>query len=269
MRLVFDIGATTTRLGLSRDGWSLWREISLPTDTSANGPQAFVQAARRLVGRQAVTVAAGGVAGLIDRPKGLLVRSPNLPDWGRVDMEALLGAVTPRLYLENDTALVGLGEAWAGSGTTKGIMAYVTVSTGVNGARIVGGGIDPTTEGFEIGQQIIEADGREETLENLIGGRQLQERFGRLPSTIDSPELWRREIHYLAVGLHNATTHWSPEIIVLGGGMMRDISLDYLQREMKALPQAYRRLPELRPAALGGVGGLYGGLALIRQQLAS
>src|SRR6185436_9338463 len=46
------------------------------------------------------------------------------------------------VYLENDAALCGLGEASVGAGQGSKIMVYLTISTGVGGARIVGGKID-------------------------------------------------------------------------------------------------------------------------------
>ena len=62
-------------------------------------------------------------------------------------------------YLANDSDLDGLGEATVGAGKGFNIVAYITVSTGIGGVRIVGGKIDVSTYGFEPGHQIIDADG--------------------------------------------------------------------------------------------------------------
>jgi glucokinase len=53
----------------------------------------------------------------------------------------------------------GLGEAVFGAGKGREIVVYMTISTGVGGARIVGGKIDASAMGFEPGHQIIDACG--------------------------------------------------------------------------------------------------------------
>ena len=268
MILVFDLGATNTRIALSSDGVHLDKTIIVPTDTSSEGPKTFIEAARSFVGKTKLQHIAGGIAGTIDRKAGILIESPNLPNWTDVHMGSLLEkafGVGP--HLENDVALVGLGEVIANS--RRGITVYVTVSTGVNGARFVDGKIDRSTYGFEAGRELIPtATGELKSLEELISGHALQERYGRLPSTIDDPLVWDAEAGYLALGLYNMMLMWSPKTIILGGSMMRDINIELVEQKMAQLPKVFPELPELRKAELGSLGGLYGGLELMREVLA-
>jgi glucokinase len=102
-------------------------------------------------------------------------------------------------------------------------------------------------------------------LEDLIGGNALQARYGRLPKEIDDPGVWRQEAEYLAIGLYNMMLMWSPGAIIIGGSMMRDISLDLVREKLENLPPVFPEWPQVLPAQLGNVGGLYGALELLRQ----
>jgi len=204
MNLLFDLGATKTRLSLARDGQLFGDPLIFETDASAGGQAELLNQARKLVANETISLVAGGAPGTIDRTKGVLLETPNM-EWGRVDLGHLFKqAFGARLLLDNDTAVVGLGEAHQGAGIAKGIMIYVTVSTGVNGVRIVDGRIDRSTYGFEIGRQVISQAGeRTVTLEELIGGKAMQQRFGRLPRSIDDPNVWQEETKLLGRALYN------------------------------------------------------------------
>lgn len=265
MILVFDLGATNTRLALSTDGVHLGKQLILPTNADKDGAETFIATVLDFVGSHKIQHIAGGIAGTIDRNEGILLHSPNLPEWKNVPIRAMLkAALGVDALLENDTALVGLGEVMAYS--REGITVYVTVSTGVNGARFVGGRIDSSTYGFEAGEELIPTpSGQLKSLEDLVGGHSLQQRYGRLPSTIDDPAVWEAEAGYLAMGLYNMMLLWSPKTIILGGSMMRDIKLHMIKQKMQMLPKVFPEWPELRKAELGSLGGLYGGLELIRE----
>jgi glucokinase len=115
-----------------------------------------------------------------------------LPDWQR---KPLASALSKRLdgapvYIENDKAVVGLGEATYGAGVGYGIVAYHTVSTGVGGVRTEDGKISRASAGFEPGHQIIDIDGSllddgtSHTLESLVSGYSLEKRRGVKPYEI-------------------------------------------------------------------------------------
>jgi glucokinase len=84
------------------------------------------------------------------------------------------------VYLENDTALAGLGEAHFGAGQGIDIMVYHTISTGVGGVKIEHGEIDEASTGFEPGHQVLDIDRTilgddiSPTLENLVSGTGLR-----------------------------------------------------------------------------------------------
>lgn len=262
--LVFDIGATKTRFALSSNGVQLGEPHIIPTDPSAEGINNIVAEMKRFATGHDLQQIGGGIAGTSDTEKGVVLESPNLPNWQNVPVGELIQkafGIWP--VIENDTAVVGLGEALLHG--SDGISVYVTVSTGVNGARIVDGRIDRGAYNFEAGRALIPTAGGQSSLEEAIGGRALQERYGRLPREIDSPELWKREAEYLAEGLYNMMLMWSPQRFILGGSMMRDIPMEHVVVKLHALPRVYPEWPEVLAAQLGDLGGLYGALELLRQ----
>lgn len=266
MNLVFDIGATNARIALSSDGVHMTKPLIVATQANSDGPKALVAEMVKFANGKKIQHIGGGVAGTIDRMHGIILESPNLPEWRNVPLADLLKKYfRADVYLENDTAVVGLGEVIAYS--RKGICVYVTISTGVNGVRIVEGEIDESTYGFEAGRELIPTpSGELKSLEALIGGHAMQAKYGRLPSEIDNPVIWETEAGYLALGLYNMMLMWSPRTIILGGSMMRDIDIAVVESKLQALPKVFPKWPELRKAQLGSLGGLYGGLEMIRQQ---
>ncbi len=215
----------------------------------------------------------GGIAGSFNKEKTTLVYSPNLPLWNGVlfaDMLASrLGAVP--VFLENDTAVVGLGEAHKGAGKGSAILAYVTVSTGVNGVRIVDGAIDRSTYGFEIGHQILDVDttylgkGLWEA-EDILSGTALEKRMGVKPYDVHDVHVWEELARILAMMLYNTILYWSPDTIVLGGSMVTGspaISLERVEHHISLLPRPFPMLPTLKKAELDDVGGVWGALQVL------
>ena len=277
--LLFDIGGTKTRLAVSSDRKSFGEPKIVPTPKNFNEAIAlFQKVASELRGSEKITAAAGGIAGPLDKEKAKLVNSPNLPDWVQKALkEELQKAIDAPVYLENDAAIVALGEAIYGAGRGEEIVAYITVSTGVGGARIVDGRIDKNAMGFEPGHQIIDPAGalcpicnKPGHLEGYVSGTALEKRYKTKPHEITDPKVWDEIAKWLAYGLNNVIVHWSPDIVVLGGSMIvRDpgIPIDrvrfYLKENLRIFPEP----PPIEKATLSDLGGLYGALALLNQSI--
>lgn len=266
MHIVFDIGGTNTRLAASEDGVSFGEPIKIPTPKDfEEGVQQIARIAAELAGGVKITAAAGGIAGPLNREKTMLVDSPHLAEWVAKPLAGKLSqAMGVSVYLENDTAIVGLGEAMAGAGRGYGIVAYITVSTGVGGARIVDGAIDRNAYGFEIGHQIIDANNK--TLEDHISGSAFEKRYGKKPYEVTDADAWEEAARILAVGIHNTMVYWSPDVIILGGPMVTGdpaISIERAQEHLKNIMRIFPTCAEIKKAQLGDTGGLHGALAYI------
>ncbi len=283
MYLLFDIGGSNIKIAFAGDAQTFEEPLITATPQDFNaGMQAILKAARELTRGRRVVTACGGVAGVMNQGKNELVRSPHLPLWiGKPLAEELKKILAAPVMLQNDTALVGLGEAHRGAGRGKDIVVYITVSTGVGGVRIVDGRIDRNQYGFEPGHQIIDVSGGacescntdehdfcgRGHLENYISGSALKKRFGKEPNEILNPVVWDELAKFLAYGLNNTILHWSPNVVVLGGSMMvREvgIKISAVEKHLKKILTIFPELPEIRKAELGEIGGLHGALAFIR-----
>ncbi|MEN9920132.1 MAG: hypothetical protein RL538_25 [Candidatus Parcubacteria bacterium] len=278
MYVIFDIGGTKTRVAVSEDLKSYGTPIKFETPMQYEaGVEAICSAALELTGGKPITAIAGGIRGPLKKDKTGISNEVVLTDWINkpltIDIENKLSAP---VFLENDSAIVGLGEAVYGAGKEGAIVAYFTVSTGVGGARYVNGVLDVTSIGFEPGHQILDIDGSIfgsdtlHTLENLISGSALERRRGCKPYEIaqDDP-VWDELAGYLAVGLRNAILFWSPDVIVLGGSMVVGdprIMLEVIREKTVEALRGFVPCPIIVDAALRDEGGLYGAMALIKSK---
>ena len=272
MFILFDVGGTKIRVGIARDNGGIADSVIVPTPAGYDeGLIAIRDAARSLGAEKNITAVVGGIAGAFDRDHETLVGAINIKQWEQKpvkrDLQELFKAP---VVLENDAALAGLGEAVAGAGKDYDIVAYITVSTGMGGARITKKTIDAHVFGFEPGFQIIDADGsscgtcRHRHLGVHISGRGIETHYGRKGEEINDPVVWEDVTRQLSVGLLNTIYHWSPEILILGGSVMQRISLDRLREAMKERVRVYPELPVIERAALGELGGLEGALHIAR-----
>lgn len=277
MYILFDIGGTKTRVAWSHDLLRFTDTLKQDTVLSYQEGMAALQAAIRTVAKdRPIHAMAGGIRGPLNHEKTGIVSETSLCDWvGRPLARELSVAFNGiPVHLENDTAIVGLGETHFGAGKGYDIVAYHTVSTGVGGARFVHGKLDVVSVGFEPGHQILDLDrtvlGRSvtPTLENLVSGNAVEKRRGVKPYDIaQADHIWDELASYLAAGLKNTIVYWSPEIIVLGGSMIVGdprIPLEAIIKHTKAVLGELEPCPKIVDATLKDEGGLYGAMVLLR-----
>jgi glucokinase len=272
MYIVVDIGGTKTRVAVARDfdGFEPARIFETSQDY-IEGLSRIVATARELAGDGGVRGVSLGAPGVLSRDKRKLVRAPNLPRWDGANLVAdLEKALAVPVLLENDAALAGLGEAVVGAGKGAPIVAYITMSTGVNGARIVDGAVDRAAFGFEMGEQILGVEPTSPTFEWLTSGVLIEQRLGKRPGELGADhEIWDELAGLVAIALHNTIAYWSPDRIVIGGSMMNEvgISIERVRGRLLALPRKNPALPNVVRAALGDVGGLWGALMALKAQV--
>jgi glucokinase len=267
MYFLFDIGGTNLRVASSRDGKKIdaVRKFSTPQKFSA-ALELFRKTKEELAGSEKIVAVAGGVAGPLDREKTKLVKTPNISDnWKnkplKKELEKIFGCT---VLLENDCVMVGLGEAAQGSGKGKEIVAYITISTGVGGARFVGGKPDRNTFGFEPGHQYIPSGDSLESWEACVSGAALQKKYGKPSFAITDLKIWEEEARLIALGLANTIVHWSPEMVILGGSVMKKVSIKAVRKYLNEFLTIFPCKPKLVKAKLGDSAGFYGALSLLR-----
>lgn len=273
MYLLFDIGGTNFRLALSRDG----KELALRE--THNRPQVIEEAMKLVeafcqknIELSQLKGVAGGIAGMLDDKKETLFNAPNIKEWEKQPLRKILESVVKMpVLLRNDADMAGLGEAVFGAGKGMDIVVYLTISTGVGGTRVVNKKLDKSAGGFEPGHQIIIPEGvaclcgGKGHLEAYVSGSSVERRFHKRPYEIIDASFWDKMAQLLANGLYNTIVHWSPDIVVLGGSMMKQVGipLDRIEFHLRALNHMFPTLPLLQKSAFGDESGLYGALALL------
>jgi glucokinase len=247
-------------------------------------------------------------AGQVDRERGVLLSAPNLGGGiDNVDFAGPLSAhFHLPVWVENDVVGAALGEARFGAGRDQRLCACVFVGTGVGGALLVNGERYTGAAGSagEIGHMMIRAGGRlcgcgqrghleayaSRTAivamlnEGMNVGRKtiLEEELKTPGHRIKSGMLLRavkegdkltirslkRSAYFLGLGLASLINLWSPDRIVLGGGVIEKIDLlvDIAAQTAKAaaLPVPAQAVEIVR-TALGDYSGVVGAAMLAHE----
>lgn len=265
MYLALDIGGTQTRIASSVNCSKF--EMPLIIDTP-NDPNIAFESIKnnivRIVGDNHIKGICVGIAGVLDAEHKTLLKSPHLPDWvGFPLKEKFIEHFSENVYLENDTDIVGLGEYSDGAGRTYDNFVYITISTGIGGVKIVDNKFTKTKYGFEPGHQILNAETME-NWEDLASGTAIEKKFGMHPKEVAKTASWTEIENYINIGLHNSILHWSPDVLVIGGAMSKDLDVNRLKEGISKIMKIHPNLPEIKMAELGSLGGLYGGFAFLR-----
>lgn len=268
--LVFDMGGTKMRAAISRDGMMLEEPVvALNEQEFEKGVALARELGARVLRGEKPRLVVAGVAGILSSSGTEVYSSPHLPKWSDKPLvERLRDAFMCPIRIENDAALAGLGEATYGAGRGHAIVAYLTVSTGIGGARIVEGRIDMKSTAFEPGHQVIDMytfdkEGKGE-LEGLASGSAIERQYNIAPKDLIDTAIIERLSSVLSIGISNTILHWSPDIVVLGGSIMtgqNSVPLKDIEQHVREQLQFLPRIPAFALSKLGDFAGLHGALA--------
>lgn len=269
-----DIGGTHTRVGISADGKKLSRNIKYKTPGNYDdGLLLLVEKIEELANGNSIEKIVIGIAGILDLIRGKIDKAPNLSSWtGHMIRDELSHMLHLRVAIENDAALAGLAEANARGRKKYPILAYVTISTGVGGARIENGRIDKRARSFEPGHMILDPNGRfwppcgqTGCFESFSSGLAFEITYGIKPELCEDSKIWEEHAQITAQGLINVITTWSPDILVIGGSMIKAGDkytkplINFINKELKIFPA-----PVIEISKLGDDNGLLGGLIYLK-----
>lgn len=165
-----DLGGTNARLALVHQG-QVVEDLRFATEAE-RGPDDLVERLAagvaglgQMASAQGLTLGGVGIAspGVLDRARGLILASPNLPAMvGYPLAQRLAAACDAPVALENDANLYALGEHRFGAGQGVDDLICFTLGTGVGGGLIVGGRlvVGPLGCGGEIGHTLVKPGGR-------------------------------------------------------------------------------------------------------------
>lgn len=266
MYLLFDIGGTKSRFAISANGTSFDEPLIIDTPKKyVEGILAFDEAVKKISQGRKIEKAVGCFPGVI--VDGKVFGTPNLTDYeGKLlmyELQRIFGVVP---HIENDADLAALGEAVYGAGKDAEVVAYITVSTGIGGSLIIDKKIQKKKYGFEPGHQIINYKTKE-TLHDLISGTALEKKYHKPAKEIKEPEVYEWISQLLGVALMNTIIHWSPDTLVMGGSITKDIDLGDVETEIEKNLKVFPKLPQLKRAELGAYNGIWGALVMLQSQI--
>lgn len=187
-----------------------------------------------------------------------------------------------------DTDVNGAILAEARWGAARGLenAIYMTIGTGIGGGALVHGRVLHGLVHPEMGHLHIPHDRARDPfpgicpyhgdcLEGLACGPAMQARWNQPASTL-RPEHpgWDLEAHYLALGLMNLAVAFSPQRIIMGGGVMGQAHMvEKLRLGFKKIMNGYIRHPDvndrldlyIQAPGLGTLSGILGALVLAEQ----
>jgi glucokinase len=291
-----DIGGTKIAVGIVDHNGKVLSKLESPTDATggyAKGLARIIDMLRR-TSKDASTEISGigiGSTGVVYPGSGAFGDVDLLPGWqGNNPVHDLAREFNVTVALENDADASALGEAGWGAGKLKSRLIYVTVGTGIGGGIILDGqlyrGADMAHP--EISHHVIDPSGPNCSCgyrgcwESLATGPAMAAWFNansegdrRSAENLSAAQICQlaqrgdesagravgREAYYLGLGLANLINLFVPDVIVLGGSVMKSAAL-FLDGIRKVIRQGCRFVPyektELALASLGEDANLIG-----------
>lgn len=212
---------------------------------------------------------------------GYITRTPK-QHWSNTDIVGpLQEALNCPTGFDTDVNGTGLAEASWGAGVDCDCVIYLTVGTGIGGGVIINGKPLHGLIHPEIGHMLVpglsDENGfcpfHERCAEGLASGTSMAKMWDASAQTL-TPEhpAWARQAGILAQICHNLLVCFSPQKIVIGGGVMAQPQLlDNVVKATAASLKNYLTLPShyslseiiVRPT-LGEFSGLFGAFALAK-----
>lgn len=208
----------------------------LPTDEPAKTLEAMAQYFKGYE-IQALGIASFGPLDLNKNSStyGYITRTPK-PGWDYVDFVSPFEELNVPIGFDTDVNGAILGEICFGAGRGLTNAIYITVGTGIGvgvylNGNLVHGHSHP--EGGHISLSRYPGDDffcncsfHTSCFEGLAAGPAIEKRFG-LPAVdlYDRKEVWELEAFYIAQAIADYILLYSPERVIIGGGVMHNLSL--------------------------------------------
>lgn len=218
---------------------------------------------------------------------GYITTTPK-PDWSQVDLQGQVRhALGLPVAFDTDVNAAAFGEHyWVPENRSLDPFLYITIGTGIGVGVLANGRPLHGLIHCEAGHSVIPHDWQKDPfpgvcpyhgdcLEGLASGPSMAQRWGQLAEKLpmDHPA-WDLEAEYIALALTNLIYAYSPQRIVLGGGvaqhpglhdMVRSKVQHYLNGYVQS-PMVLERIGDyiVKPS-LGNRSGVLGAIAMARE----
>jgi fructokinase len=217
---------------------------------------------------------------------GYITNTPK-PGWANIDLGGQLrDALNVPIGFDTDVNGAAYGEYCWGAGKGLASVLYLTIGTGIGGGavaegKIVHGLLHPEMGHIRIPHQynIDPFQGcctyHEDCFEGLACGLAMAERWGKPAQELgDDHPAWDLEAEYIAFALANYTLTLSPQVMILGGGVMQHLGLfPRIHQKFQKILNSYINVPMILqeidryivPPGLGNRSGVLGAIGLAKQ----
>ncbi len=291
--IALDLGGTQTRAALVDEQGTVTNRVSLPTPAQDGGDAVVAQlakAAEQAAHGEADIIGVGlSSPGPLDTGQGITIDLPTIKGMTNYPIRAALeDKLKRKVLLENDGIAAAIGEWKHGAGKGLQSLVYVTVSTGIGGGVIVDGHVLHGRKGMagHVGHQAIYPDGLRCSCGNAgcweayAAGPAFATRAGKaLGKTVQPMDVFAlaregnataqsqidEEARLLGIGITSLLHLYSPEMIIIGGGLSN--AFDQLHPGINSYIHgnamtAFKDVPIVK-AKLGGNSGLVGAASML------
>jgi glucokinase len=298
--LGLDIGGTKIAAGVVDGDGGVHGFVVTPTEVDRgpdDGTRRLFELGRRAVeesglGWSEIAGVGIGCGGPLDSANGILIAPLHLPGWEDLPIVELATAAFDRpAVLDNDATACAAGEHRYGAGRNVRNMVYLTISTGVGGGVVIDGQLHRgrSGNGGEFGHvtvdwrgRVCRCCGRRGCLEAYASGTSIAERAQeagmREATAADvaaaarsgeaiATRVWQETCEALASGITSIANLFEPEIVVLGGGVVR--TGEQLLEPVRELVAEHVVGPrfDIVQTALGDAVGVVGAAAIAYERL--
>ncbi len=210
------------------------------------------------------------------------------PGWENVNLKTLLSEhFKVPITIDLDVNAAALGELHFGVAKGLNNFVYLTLGTGIGGSLIMDGKVTHGIRNLEMGHMRIPhetfSNGFEGTcpfhkdcLEGIASGYAMEQRYHQKAELLDSSAdeaIWGLEASYIAVALNNIMMTFGPEVIILGGSLMKNTGiLEAIHHDVATHINGYMTFPDLNTYIVrssGETNGVLGAIQLAAKSAAN
>ncbi|MEX0616828.1 MAG: ROK family protein [Candidatus Woykebacteria bacterium] len=272
MYIGIDIGGTHIRVAKG-SGRKISEKVDFPTKTFAENRNEIANAVSKL-GSDGVKMVGVSAPGPIGYRDSKIIDPNKFTGWTGMDLKKELSeALNLPVVVGHDASLACLAEYTYGEQKNKDPLLYITVSTGIGLGVVEDGKLRHGLYYPHAGHQFLgEGEikcwcGQDSDLEASVSGWSLREKTGKAPREVEGTPVWYKAMDILSKGICNFIMSYSPEVVVIGGGMTNHGDIFFkpvkegVNKYLKILP-----VPPIHPASLEEPG-IVGALELAEQSL--
>ena len=238
-----ELGGTKIVCGYTDENNLLIDRITIPTTS----PKETLEKCKEYFIKNKVSSLGIASFGPIDPNKnsktyGYITSTPK-PNWENVDVISYFKELNIPISFDTDVNGACLGEVKYGAGKGLSNVIYGTIGTGIGfgiylNNNLVHGLLHPETGHMLIQKHEIDKNFigpcpyHDNCLETLASGTSIKKRYNKSARDLyDNKEVWELESYYLGQAMVNCILNYSPEKIILGGGVMHNENLLKLVKE--------------------------------------